>query len=623
MNGANGSTSGNSTSGEVNIVTVNGISYNDDTAAEGPRDGSVAAPASADRAGADPAGFDPAAFVANLSPADLLAVQTAAEKRLTAEATALLAAESEDGLLGLLDAREQCRRRAEVFDAALYIEISDRGVYRRAGHISTHQLYAHGARLGVGEARRRRVTAEGIGAMGTLTGERLEPRLTATAAAVGDGEAGGAHVAAVTEIMDKLPSAVTHDQRVEAEGMLADAARRLDPAAVTVVGNRILAWLDPDGTLADDHDRARRRTFNLQPQNRQLMSKVRALLTPVLRAKLEVILHQWATTGMNNPDDPDSPRGAADQPGLDPAVLAAAAERDTRTLGQRQHDVLEALCDWALALAGQPAPTRIPSQVVVTVTDEDLARQAGIGWTATGTRMPVSDLVQFAADTIPYLAVFSKVTGQVLHLGRASRFATAAQRLALFARDRGCTAPGCTVPFIRTQAHHPSTACRRKLRHACSGPRMPDWTDDGQTDPSTPLRTGIDRLGGACGRHNRMNGKTAGHWESTVLTFGPDAGRVGWRPVGRDLRWQSNIMFHPERLAPDPARVPAAGEPTADTGPPDTTDSREDTDGPPGNTRMPDVSALREVIAAPDATGPPGEHRTARPFRIVHGHWVA
>ena len=42
------------------------------------------------------------------------------------------------------------------------------------------------------------------------------------------------------------------------------------------------------------------------------MSKVRALLTPTLRAKLEVVLHQWAAAGMNNPDDPESPRGAAD-----------------------------------------------------------------------------------------------------------------------------------------------------------------------------------------------------------------------------------------------------------------------------------------------------------------------
>jgi len=229
----------------VNIVTVNGISYNDDTAAEGPGDGSVTAPAGADPA--DAGVFDPAVLLADLSPAQLLAVQTTAEQRLSTEAAALVAAESDDALLGLLDTREQTHRRAEVFDAALYIEISDRGVYRRAGHISTHQLYAHGVRLGVGEARRRRVTAEGIGAMGALTGERLEPRLTATAAAVADGDAGGAHVAAVAEIMDKLPSAVTHDQRVKAEAMLADAARRLDPAAVTVVGNRILAWLDPDG----------------------------------------------------------------------------------------------------------------------------------------------------------------------------------------------------------------------------------------------------------------------------------------------------------------------------------------------------------------------------------------
>ncbi len=188
-------------------MTVNGISYNDDAARSAPS-----------TEGFDTAGFDPDTVIAGLSPTQLLAVQTAAENRLTAEAPALLAGESEDGLLGLLDAREQCRRRAEVFDAALYVEVSDRGVYRTAGHISVHQLYAFGLRLGAGEARRRRVTAEGIGAMGALTGERLEPRLTATATAVADGDAGGAHVAAVTEIMDKLPSAVTHDQRVKSRG---------------------------------------------------------------------------------------------------------------------------------------------------------------------------------------------------------------------------------------------------------------------------------------------------------------------------------------------------------------------------------------------------------------------
>ncbi|MFT4088521.1 MAG: DUF222 domain-containing protein [Gordonia sp. (in: high G+C Gram-positive bacteria)] len=236
------------------------------------------------------------------------------------------------------------------------------------------------------------------------------------------------------------------------------------------------------------------------------------------------MLEQWAQPGMNNPADPDSPHGAADQPGLDPAVLAAAAERDDRSIGQRQHDALQAVLNHANAGTGQTSG-RIASQIVITVTAEDLERQSGVAYTATGARLPVTGLVKFAADTIPYLAVFSKANGQVLHLGRGSRFASKAQRLALFARDRGCTAPGCTAPFSRTQIHH-----------------TPDWQDGGPTD--------VDHLGGACGKHNRWAGKHRGQWESTVLTDGPNAGRVGWRPAGRDGPWQVNPIHHPDKLHP-------------------------------------------------------------------------
>ena len=181
---------------------------------------------------------------------------------------------------------------------------------------------------------------------------------------------------------------------------------------------------------------------------------------------------------------------------------------------------------------------------------------------------------------------------RVLYLGRASRFATAAQRLALFARDRGCTAPGCTVPFIRTQAHH-----------------MPDWTDGGVTD--------IDRLGGACGRHNRMNGTTPGHWESTVLTVGPDAGHVGWRPVGRSTRWQSNIMFHPERLAPDPGH----SHPTTATGPddprPDDPGPADDT-GPLGDLAPPGDSGPPEDLGPPEEQDQDRDDHRSTPTIIVH-----
>ncbi|MEZ5210730.1 DUF222 domain-containing protein [Gordonia sp. (in: high G+C Gram-positive bacteria)] len=353
--------------------------------------------------------FDARGRVAGLSPAELVAVIDAAEESL---ADAPLAALSEDGLLDLLESREQARRKGVGVDAAVFVEISDRGACRRAGYSTVHQLLTQGLRIGEGESRRRRVVAASIGRFTAMTGQRLDPKFPVTAAAVADGAIGETHVWVIEEVMDKIPTSVDPEARVKAEAMLADAARRLNPAGVTMVGNRILAHLDPDGTLADDKDRQRQAKFRLSAQDRQLMSAVQARLTPQLRAEFEVVFVQWAAPGMNNPNDPDSPHGAADQPGLDPAVLAAAAERDDRLLGRRQHDALLALLAWANAQFSFAKPDSLRNQIVVTVTDEDLARHAGIAWTTTGTRIPVSDLVTIAADAVPYLAVFSKATGQ-------------------------------------------------------------------------------------------------------------------------------------------------------------------------------------------------------------------
>lgn len=477
-----------------------------------------------------PAGFDAAALVDGLTLPQLLALQDAAETRLQHSA-ADLARHGDNDLLNLLETREATGHRRETFNAALYIEISDRSAYRLAGHNTHHALYAFGLRLGRGEAQRRRIVAENAGRLTALTGEKLPAKLPTAATALADGTIGREHLTTICDTLAKIPASAAAEHSATAEAMLVDAAAHLDPAALATVGNRILAHLDPDGTLTDDRDRQRQRCLALQAQNRQLMSKLRAQLTPLLRASLETLWTHWAALGMNNPADPDSPHGAANQPGLDPTVLAAAAERDDRTLTQRQHDALLALLTWANTQTAGVSNGSITSQIVVTTTDEDLARQTGIAWTTTGTRLPITDLVALAADTVPYLAVFAGATSQVLYLGRASRFASRAQRLALFARDRGCTTPGCTVPFARTQAHH-----------------MPDWARGANTD--------IDHLGAACGKHNRTNGTEPGQWESTVLTTGPDAGRVAWRPAGQDGPWRTNPLFHPDKLAHAPTPPP-------------------------------------------------------------------
>ena len=91
------------------------------------------------------ANFDAAALLADLHDDQLLAVQEAAENRLQQSA---LAAHREGALIDLLEIRERTRRKGEVFDTALYVEISDRSAYRVAGSTSMYDLYAEGLRLG-------------------------------------------------------------------------------------------------------------------------------------------------------------------------------------------------------------------------------------------------------------------------------------------------------------------------------------------------------------------------------------------------------------------------------------------------------------------------------------------
>ena len=458
-------------------------------------------------------------------PEDPTALATLIDQAMVKFASLPLTAATEDVLLSVADSLERSRRRFDGVDASLMVEISDRGAFSKAGYFSLHAFLAGELRLGDGEAKRRRIAIAALGRFSNLQGQTLDPALPATAAAVAEGVIGGDHAREIDAIMDKIPAAIGPDVRTDAEAQLALVARDLTPQGVRAVGNRLLAHLDPDGTLTEDRDRQRRRGLTLMPQDRQLMSKVRAQLTPALRAQIEVVLQSWAVPGMNNPDDPDSPSGAVEA--ADQAAVAAAAERDDRCPAQRNHDALEAMLVFVRTHAGSTGSTSLKSELVVTITDKELAARAGVAVTATGTRLPVSDLVRVAAAATPHLAVFSHATNEVLYLGRGQRSASKAQRLALFARDRGCTAPGCGVPFARTEAHH-----------------FPDWQDGGLTD--------IDHLGAACGRHNRAVGAKLGDWETMILIDGPHAGRVAWRPVtqGKGRDWRVNHIHHAE-LLPD------------------------------------------------------------------------
>jgi hypothetical protein len=105
----------------------------------------------------------------------------------------------------------------------------------------------------------------------------------------------------------------------------------------------------------------------------------------------------------------------------------------------------------------------------------------------------------------------------------------------LYARDRGCTRPGCTVAGANCQVHH-----------AVNDHAVNDWADDGQTN--------VDDLTLACPTENRM--VKPGGWRTRK---GKD-GRTEWIPPPHLDSGQARVndYHHPENyLLPD-------DEPTAD-----------------------------------------------------------
>ncbi|EUA34617.1 hypothetical protein I552_5406 [Mycobacterium xenopi 3993] len=64
----------------------------------------------------------------------------------------------------------------------------------------------------------------------------------------------------------------------------------------------------------------------------------------------------------------------------------------------------------------------------------------------------MSDVIRIAGHAHHYLAIFHK--GRALALYHTKRLASPAQRIVLYAKDRGCTAPGCDVPAYFTEVHH-------------------------------------------------------------------------------------------------------------------------------------------------------------------------
>ncbi|WP_263992216.1 HNH endonuclease signature motif containing protein [Mycolicibacterium madagascariense] len=103
--------------------------------------------------------------------------------------------------------------------------------------------------------------------------------------------------------------------------------------------------------------------------------------------------------------------------------------------------------------APKPAPPQ-PAPSAPTPTPAPRPPTSRTAVTAGGTVLPMRDVIRMASHAYHYLTVFDRHTNEVLYCGRTKRIAPPAHRIVLYARDRGCTKPGCTVPAYGTQVHH-------------------------------------------------------------------------------------------------------------------------------------------------------------------------
>jgi hypothetical protein len=288
--------------------------------------------------------------------------------------------------------------------------------------------------------------------------------LAQTGQALADGAISAAHAQVLAAGTHDLPTQTT----AEAEPVLLEAARRLDPPRLRRAITHLRLVADPDGA---DHQAERHH------QQRGVW----------VSATWEGMV---AVNGLLEPE-----AGQTLVAALEPLARPTNAD-DTRSGGQRRADALVELARRTLESGQLPQAGGVRPQLLVTVDlDSLLGHHPGLGGEMGGawpldpeacrrlacdgavTRVVVSRQppghrdhggdacdpdrggagslaagLRAAATRLP--PALGGAPAQPLEVGRTSRVVTAAQRAALVVRDRGCAVAGCDRPPGWCEAHH-------------------------------------------------------------------------------------------------------------------------------------------------------------------------
>lgn len=435
----------------------------------------------------------------------ILAALDALDSAVAQLAAADLGALNPTQRFGVLERLETSRRQQVGVGSDLLTRLE-----HIPGCLPVHLMLADVLRITRAEARRRLRDAEQLAPRTTLIGQPLPPALPATAKAWQAGILDIEHLRVIQGFVADLPFDLAPAAAENAEAFLVDKAAELRPEQLAKVADALAVRLNPDGKFSDEQ-RAQRRGFTwCGPQRRDGMSVGKLVATPQLRAELDAWFAKFAAPGMCNPDD-QSPT-VTGQPSQE------VIDRDARGNAQRQHDALSALVRGQLGDPRLGKHNGLPVTLIATATLEQLQKGAGQAVTAGGTLLPMRDLIRLASHSWHYLYVYDEHQARPLYLGRTKRIASADQRVVLHGRDRGCTAPGCTMPGYLTEVHHAD-----------------EWATGGLTN--------VDVLVFACRPHHEL--LTSGGWKVRIRTDGA----VEWIPPPRlPLRGGVNTYHHLEKF---------------------------------------------------------------------------
>ena len=451
------------------------------------------------------------------APAALATMVTGYQQMAAASIDRLTHAE----LLTLLEQLETLTRQMGSQSHRILTRLQREASPIELGSTSWRQVLTDHLRLSKKDAQQRLDAAAALGPRVSLSGQALGPRLPKVAAAHAAGTIGAEHVTVIGEFFAKLPEHVSAADRDVCEHALLAHAATTGPDQLAKLATDLIAYFDQDGPPPHDDDAdgdgdgeaehtPPTRTLDVGKQHPDGTVQITGRLSAQTWAYLEPILAKYAAPGMCNPAD--------QEPCVTGTPTQTQIDADTRTSGQRRHDALTAITRTALTSGELGQHNGLPVSVVVSTTLQDLQDAAGSGVTAGGSRIPMRELIAMASHAHLWLAVFDRHTNEILYCGRSKRIAPLAHRIVLFARDRGCTKPGCTVAAYGTQVHHTQGWVRNQ----------------GQTN--------VDEEVLACGPDNRLAEQG---WTVKITPHG-----VEWiPPPGRDHgQPRINHYHHPERL---------------------------------------------------------------------------